>query len=173
MIYKETNSLNPIGRPLPPKVAHRGNADVVVKRGNHNVEGGNQKKRISNLISFGLIPRPSGSETSTFAKQTLFDTPTALPRGCSLEIFHFPIRHRQQLLNKIIKGGAAYERNTDLAPGAGRARRELYRRYNEMGNLDEYLNNEIHDLSRIEEKLNSGKLIIDERLKNYMESLTN
>jgi hypothetical protein len=39
MRYRETASLNPIGMPLPPKVAHRGSDSIVVGPGNHSVMG--------------------------------------------------------------------------------------------------------------------------------------
>ncbi len=39
MVYREKESLNPLGRPLPPKVAHRGSATVKVSQGNHSVDG--------------------------------------------------------------------------------------------------------------------------------------
>jgi glycosyl transferase family 2 len=39
MIYQERTSLNPLGLPLPPKVAHRGDASVIVEQGNHSVSG--------------------------------------------------------------------------------------------------------------------------------------
>jgi hypothetical protein len=39
MVYREKESLNALGRPLPPKVAHRGSAAVKVKQGNHSVDG--------------------------------------------------------------------------------------------------------------------------------------
>jgi hypothetical protein len=39
MVYRERESLNPLGLPLPPKVAHRGNAAVIVGQGNHEVHG--------------------------------------------------------------------------------------------------------------------------------------
>jgi glycosyl transferase family 2 len=35
MTVREVASLNPLGRPLPPKVCHRGRPDVVVDWGNH------------------------------------------------------------------------------------------------------------------------------------------
>ncbi|MEA3444085.1 MAG: glycosyltransferase family 2 protein [Bacteroidota bacterium] len=37
MIYKKSISLNHLGKPLPPKVCHRGFADVIVKQGNHGL----------------------------------------------------------------------------------------------------------------------------------------
>ena len=39
MIYRETQSKNPLGRPLPPKVAHRGQKNIRVEQGNHKVAG--------------------------------------------------------------------------------------------------------------------------------------
>jgi hypothetical protein len=39
MIYRDRESLNSFGRPLPPKVAHRGCADIIVDQGNHAVKG--------------------------------------------------------------------------------------------------------------------------------------
>lgn len=39
MVYREKKSLNPLGQPLPAKVAHRGAATVRVKQGNHSVDG--------------------------------------------------------------------------------------------------------------------------------------
>ncbi len=37
MIYREVQSLNPAGVPLPPKVCHRAAADIEVGQGNHRV----------------------------------------------------------------------------------------------------------------------------------------
>jgi hypothetical protein len=37
MVYRRTVSTNALGRPLPPKVCHRGAADIVVAQGNHSV----------------------------------------------------------------------------------------------------------------------------------------
>ncbi len=39
MIFREKKSLNSLGRPLPPKVAHRGSTSVKVDQGNHSVQG--------------------------------------------------------------------------------------------------------------------------------------
>ena len=40
MIYRKAVSLNLAGRPLPPKIVHRGVPDVVVAQGNHRVQSG-------------------------------------------------------------------------------------------------------------------------------------
>lgn len=39
MIWREAISLNTLGQPIPPKVAHRAAPGVVVAQGNHSVEG--------------------------------------------------------------------------------------------------------------------------------------
>lgn len=39
MIYRELISLNPLGNPLPPKVAHRASPKAVISQGNHTVRG--------------------------------------------------------------------------------------------------------------------------------------
>lgn len=39
LIYRDARSLNLVGRPLEPKVAHRGRPDVIVAPGNHWISG--------------------------------------------------------------------------------------------------------------------------------------
>jgi glycosyl transferase family 2 len=39
MTLRERESLNPLGKPLPPKVAHRAHPEITVVQGNHRVEG--------------------------------------------------------------------------------------------------------------------------------------
>ena len=39
MTARERESLNPLGKPLPPKVAHRAHREITVVQGNHRVEG--------------------------------------------------------------------------------------------------------------------------------------
>jgi glycosyltransferase involved in cell wall biosynthesis len=39
MTLRERESLNPLGKPLPPKVAHRAHTEITVVQGNHRVEG--------------------------------------------------------------------------------------------------------------------------------------
>jgi hypothetical protein len=39
MTLRERESLNPLGKPLPPKIAHRAHRDVTVEQGNHKIDG--------------------------------------------------------------------------------------------------------------------------------------
>lgn len=39
LVYHETRPVNAQGRPLPPKVGHRGTPDALVTQGNHDVHG--------------------------------------------------------------------------------------------------------------------------------------
>lgn len=56
MIYREKVSLNPLGQPLPPKVAHRGNDKVIVQQGNHSVKGVANPITIDGLIDILHFP---------------------------------------------------------------------------------------------------------------------
>ena len=39
MTLRERESLNPVGQPLPPKLAHRAHPEIVVVQGNHRIKG--------------------------------------------------------------------------------------------------------------------------------------
>jgi len=46
MILRERESLNPLGKPLPPKVAHRAHPEINVVQGNHKIEGADLGRRL-------------------------------------------------------------------------------------------------------------------------------
>lgn len=50
MVYREKESRNSLGRPLPPKVAHRGSDTVNVCQGNHAVDGLGKPYIVDGLI---------------------------------------------------------------------------------------------------------------------------
>jgi len=39
LTLRERESLNPVGKPLPPKLAHRAHPEIVVVQGNHRIKG--------------------------------------------------------------------------------------------------------------------------------------
>jgi len=137
MIYREKQSFNSRGLPLPPKIAHRACKDIIVHQGNHDVQGCGEKNATNNIV----------------------------------DIFHFPIRSREQLLNKIISGGAAYERNKQLPQKMGRTWKELYAQYIKHGNLDFYLDKKIYSNARIYTNIFTGQLTRDVRLKRYLDKI--
>ena len=46
MTLRERVSLNPLGKPLPPKLAHRADPEIIVAQGNHKVNGANLGERV-------------------------------------------------------------------------------------------------------------------------------
>ncbi|MFC1605779.1 glycosyltransferase family 2 protein [Pseudomonadota bacterium] len=56
MIYREVKSLNSLGMPLPPKVAHRGSANIKVAQGNHSVSGLRTSNMATDLIEILHFP---------------------------------------------------------------------------------------------------------------------
>lgn len=56
MVYRECISLNPLGRPLPSKVAHRGSETVKVYQGNHSVDGIESPNAIDGMIEILHFP---------------------------------------------------------------------------------------------------------------------
>ena len=138
MIYREKISLNAVGKPLPPKVAHRAISNVTVAQGNHGVWG--------------------------------FNPPAVMHDA--IEIQHFPLRSYAQFENKIIKGGQAYERNEKLGDTAGSTWKRLYGEY-KQGNLMQYYKEEEYSPARIQQGIESGELIIEERLPEILNTLNN
>jgi glycosyltransferase involved in cell wall biosynthesis len=46
MTVRERESLNPVGKPLPPKLAHRAHPEITVVQGNHRVRGPDLGERL-------------------------------------------------------------------------------------------------------------------------------
>ena len=77
-----------------------------------------------------------------------------------LRIFHYPLRYYKQFENKIAKGGAAYARNGEFAPGYGHAWRALYAIW-QTGGLPAYFGTKILAPEQIQERLKNGTLVLD------------
>jgi hypothetical protein len=56
MVYRQRVSLNSLGKPLPPKVAHRGHPDVEVAQGNHWAELPGESNVADNLLDIFHFP---------------------------------------------------------------------------------------------------------------------
>ena len=88
-----------------------------------------------------------------------------------VEIFHFPVRSETQIVNKILKGGAAYERNTDFPESVGKTWRDLYKMHRDTGNLSDYVTDMLYDENRISVALKNGSILLDTRLRDYLDSI--
>jgi hypothetical protein len=90
----------------------------------------------------------------------------------AIEIQHFPLRSYAQFENKIVKGGQAYERNDKLAAGFGHTWKRLYKEY-KKGNLIHYYKKKSYSAERIQQGIDSGELIVEERLLKLLNTLNN
>jgi hypothetical protein len=84
------------------------------------------------------------------------------------EIFHYPIRSKIQLQNKILTGCKAVVENADKHPGAILGTwKHLYEEALIKGNFDAMLDAHTYDRKRIQLELKSGQLRRDPRLRDY------
>lgn len=128
MVFRERQSFNTEGQPLPSKVCHRGFCDIEIEQGNHGV------------LRAG-VPLPAAAGP--------------------LRILHYPVRSYAQFENKIVKGGAAYSRNTELAAGVGLTWRNLYRLW-QSGGLYARYQEMVVTASQANERMLGGHLIYDD-----------
>ena len=84
-----------------------------------------------------------------------------------IDIFHFPVRSRAQFRKKIVQGGAAYEKNTQLPEGAGWHWRRLYRLIREQG-VDAALADALPSVSALAADIRSGVVIEDQGFINAL-----
>lgn len=88
----------------------------------------------------------------------------------AITILHFPMRSYRQFANKILKGGAAYERNTYLPRAVGSTWRHLYEVW-QRGDLEAYYQASVADNEAIKRGLREGRLVLDERVKTALSRL--
>lgn len=94
----------------------------------------------------------------------------ALPTPSPIGILHFPLRSYAQFENKILKGGAAYARNTELGPDVGATWRGLYRELKE-GRLETLYRAQVLDQATVAKGIADGGLIEDRRLESFLTAL--
>lgn len=88
------------------------------------------------------------------------------PTRCNATILHFPMRSYLQFANKIAKGGAAYERNTNLPKEVGSTWRYLYEVY-KSGELERWYQSKVIDDCKLQAGLQQKTLIYDRRLADF------
>jgi hypothetical protein len=136
MTLCEREPRNHDGLLLPPKVCHRGFADIEVAQGNHGVRRAG--------VPLAAVPGP-------------------------LRILHYPLRSYRQFENKIIKGGAAYARNTELATDVGSTWRNLHKVWQRGGLRTRYIEMML-SAQAIESRLECGDLFYDDTVRDALRS---
>ncbi len=87
-----------------------------------------------------------------------------------ITILHFPMRSYRQFENKIVKGGAAYKRNTCLPREIGSTWRQLYEVW-QRGELQAHYQAAVADEESIQRGLREGNYVVDERVKTLLARL--
>lgn len=86
-----------------------------------------------------------------------------------ITVLHFPMRSYRQFANKIVKGGAAHDRNKELPIEMGATWRYLYGLY-QRGELEAYYQASVADDEAVARGLRDGNLVRDERLRAALSS---
>lgn len=87
-----------------------------------------------------------------------------------IEILHCPIRTYEQFENKILKGGQAYQRNTQPGPVYGHVWRKLLKRH-QAGEFPAVYRELVPDDREIERGLRDGRWVPDYRLNRYLDRI--
>lgn len=87
-----------------------------------------------------------------------------------LEILHFPLKTFEQFERKIKNGGRAYQNSPELPSGMGSTWRNLYACY-KRNKLRDYYDSQCIHKENIDCMLESGQVVEDFRLRNYMQLL--
>jgi Glycosyl transferase family 2 len=85
-----------------------------------------------------------------------------------LVILHFPMRTWRQFQLKIVTGGAAYQRNTELPRKVGKTWRDLYDLHL-AGSLREHYESALVESHDLNAEIAGGRLIVDRRLAIWMQ----
>lgn len=87
-------------------------------------------------------------------------------------IFHFPARSYRQFETKVVNGGAALARNTELPYESGQHWRRLYSLFQE-GRLQEYYRQEVmFGRARLLRGLVTRQVVVDRRLHRYLDKIS-
>lgn len=87
-----------------------------------------------------------------------------------IQILHYPVRSYLQFENKILKGGAAYERNDRLPKTLGDSWRHLHDLHH-RGRFHEYYRSLLLGEAELVAARRRGRVVRDERLRDFMRSV--
>jgi glycosyltransferase involved in cell wall biosynthesis len=117
------------------------------------------------LRTEGLVKIAQGNHNA------LFKTPVSAVEA-PIDIFHFPVRSRNQFEKKIIQGGQAYERNTRFSESTGWHWRRWYQLYRNKG-IDAALADALPSAAALAGDLQDGVAIEDKSFASIVERTCN
>jgi hypothetical protein len=112
--------------------------------------------------------RPDPNAVVAPGNHSLRGTEMPLMRATGLlEIFHFPMRTYEQFERKVLYTGLGYEQIPDRSPGVGDDQLALLA-LQRAGKLREYYDEQMLDGEIVERELQSGTVVLDRRLGDFM-----
>jgi len=142
MIYRRKVSLNPIGKPLPSKVCHRGSANIVVEPGAHNVSGTEDLTMTNGDIEIYHYPIRNFAQT------------------CNKVIN----------IGRGYEKNPQLDKKTGEGPGV--AQRTIYNEYKkDPPSLTRYYQSHLYNPEQIRSGLDSGEIVQDKKLAEYLTRL--
>jgi hypothetical protein len=142
MTYRRETSLNPVGKPLPPKVCHRGNPSIVTAPGNHSIKDINEEDIFNGALEIYHYPYRNLEQL----KRKVKNIGEGYYKSCQV--------------------------NEKTGTGPGLATREIYKQYQENpANLDTFFAKNILNHNQISIGLAIGELVKEKRLADYLSNL--
>lgn len=111
----------------------------------------------------GLVSVSQGNHDARYSRPVRRTT-------SKIRVLHVPIRSPAQLASKVMSGGAAYDRNTELPVEAGWHWRRWYRMLRDSG-IETVLHDALPTAQMIADGLQEGSIIRDLTLKHALESI--
>ena len=146
---------------------------VAINDNNDGIRGMIYKKAVSKNI-FGRVLPPKvihrnlpQVSVSQGNHSILFPSNLVSLDCLDIEIFHYPIRSKEQFESKILLGGHAYENNESDDKQMGSTWRHLYDKMQE-GNFEEVIGQVIYTPNRVKAAISSGELLLDESLTKIL-----
>jgi glycosyltransferase involved in cell wall biosynthesis len=134
-----------------------------------------RERQSKNLRGHALEPkvaqRPAAASGVAPGNHDLEDPVMApAPDIGAVEVLHFPMRSAEQFERKVVNTGTGYERLEGRGEGVGVDQLELLE-IQRRGELRQHYHSQLRDHDSVEDGLEAGDLLLDDRLQRFMDDL--
>jgi glycosyltransferase involved in cell wall biosynthesis len=120
--------------------------------------------KVAHRAGADIVVAPGNHSISSIALRSA-------PADELIDIFHFPMRSYEQFERKVLQTGIGYEHLVHRSPEVGRDQLKLLEVYRQ-GGLARYYHDAILDDATLQQRLESGSVVLDRRLENFMQRMS-